>query len=47
MYVLHYPKVEVVNVSYGLSGKMKDSSIYHTCRTGFGSSNSSILSLKK
>ena len=47
VYILHYPKVDVVNVSYGLSSKMKDSSIYHTCSTDFGSSGSPILSLKK
>jgi hypothetical protein len=36
VYVLHYPKADVVNVSYGLSAKMIDSSIYHTCSTDFG-----------
>lgn len=47
MYILHFPKVDVVNVSYGLSRKMEERSIYHTCSTDFGSSGSPILSLKK
>ena len=46
VHVLHYPKSDVVNVSYGLSGKMIDNSINHACSTEFGSSCSPILSLK-
>ena len=46
LYVLHYPRKEVVRVSYGMSKGIKNNFIYHTCNTDGGSSGSPILSLK-
>ena len=46
LYVLQYPRKEVVRVSYGMSVKIKNNFIYHTCNTDGGSSGSPILSLK-
>ena len=46
IYVLHYPKGNNINVSYGLLNIIREKEIYHICNTEIGSSGSPILSLK-
>jgi len=45
IYILHYPKGNIVNVSYGLSSKIIDYNLNHFCSTEEGSSGGPILSL--
>ena len=46
IYILHYPKAEFLNVSYGLFKDKNQEEIYHFCNTEEGSSGGPILSLK-
>ena len=45
IYVIHYPKGNYVNVSFGLSKMIKDNDINHLCSTEEGSSGAPILFL--
>ena len=45
IYILHYPKGTLVNVSYGLSNKIIEDNINHLCSTEEGSSGAPILLL--
>ena len=46
IYILHYPKGEEIQVSYGLINSISGKEINHICNTDHGSSGSPILSLK-
>ena len=46
IYILHYPKGNKVNVSYGLSNRMEGYDFFHWCNTEEGSSGSPIISLE-
>ena len=46
IYILHYPKGEEIQVSYGLINSISGQYINHICNTEHGSSGSPILSLK-
>ena len=46
LYVLHYPRGNKINVSYGLSNGVSNYNIHHFCSTEFGSSGAPILSLE-
>ena len=45
IYIMHYPKGNNINVSYGLSNKREGYNFWHLCSTEEGSSGSPILSL--
>ena len=45
VYILHYPKGSLANVSYGLSNQIIDNNCYHFCSTEEGSSGAPILLL--
>jgi len=46
IYIMHYPKGNNVEVSYGLLSYIKDENICHLCNTYYGSSGAPILSLE-
>ena len=46
IYIMHYPKGNNVEVSYGLLSYIKDENICHLCNTDYGSSGAPILSLE-
>ena len=46
VYLLHYPKSQDVEVSYGLILNLNQQNIHHLCNSDRGSSGSPILSLK-
>ena len=46
LYILHYPKGNKINVSYGLSNGIYNNDIHHFCSTEYGSSGAPILSLE-